>query len=125
MKYIKEFRTSKMCHKCVWDSKTEMINEPLLDKRNVKFHGQLEQYSFDTVLKLTESFLNTFKMVNIYDFTIKTRKQRKKELKDKIFMETILNKEDKFCSNFELKLKKNKQHNEYRTTLLKKNTKCF
>ena len=35
-------------------------------------------------------------------------------------MDTILNKEDKFCSNFEFKFKKNKQHNEYKTTLLKK-----
>ena len=31
----------------------------------------------------------------------KTNKQRKREQKEKISMETILNKEDKFCSNFE------------------------
>ena len=59
-------------------------------------------------------------MVNIYDSSKKTRKQRKRELKEKIFVETTLNKEDEFCNDTELKFKKNKQHNEYRTTLLKK-----
>ena len=33
-------------------------------------------------------------------------------------METILNKEDKLCNDSELKFKKDKQHNEYRTALL-------
>ena len=54
LKHIKEFRTSKMCHKCAWDPKTEKMNEPLLGKQNVKFHGQLEQYPFDSVLKSME-----------------------------------------------------------------------
>ena len=34
MKYIKEFQTSKMWHKCAWDPKTEKMNEPLLNKHN-------------------------------------------------------------------------------------------
>ena len=34
MKYIKEFRTGKMCHKCAWNPKTEKMNEPLLGKQN-------------------------------------------------------------------------------------------
>ncbi len=49
MKYIKEFRTSKMCHKCAWDPKTEKMNEALFEKRNALFHGQLEQFQYDEV----------------------------------------------------------------------------
>ena len=45
MKYIKEFRTSEMCHKCAWDPITEKMNEPLLDKRKKfqfeKFENQV------------------------------------------------------------------------------------
>ena len=44
MKYIKEFRTSKMCHKCA-----EKMNGPLLKKSNVKFYGQLEQFKYEKV----------------------------------------------------------------------------
>ena len=47
MKYIKEFRTSKMCHKCARDPKTEKINKPLLTNNNVTFIGQLEQFPFE------------------------------------------------------------------------------
>ena len=63
-----------MKYKCAWDPKTEKMNGPLLDKQNVKFHGQLEQYPFDSVLKSTEPPLNTFKMVNIYDSSKKNKK---------------------------------------------------
>ena len=55
--------------------------------------------------------LNYFKMVN-------NRKQLKREQQEKLLLETILNKEDEFCNDSELKFKKNK-HNEYRTALLK------
>ena len=128
MKYIKEFRTSKMCHKCAWDPKTEKMNEPLLEKSNVKFYGQLERFQYEKVEnhayvdnKLPkEPNLNTFKMINIYDSTKKTKKQLKREQRDKILVESILNKDNVSCSDSELKFKKNKQHNEYRTDLLKK-----
>ena len=52
MKYIKEFRTSKMCSKCAWDPKTEKMNELLLNKPNAQFHGQLEQFQYMKKFKM-------------------------------------------------------------------------
>ena len=74
MKYIKEFQTSKMCHKCAWDPKTEKMNEALFEIQNAFFHGQLEQFQYDEVKKdfidhskTKAPNLKCFKMVNIYD----------------------------------------------------------
>ena len=117
LKYVKEFRTSKMCHKCAWDPKTEKMNEALFEKRNSFFHGQLEQFQYDEVKNVIDN-LKSFKMANIYDSTKTAKKQLKSLRKEKRLVETILNKEDEFCNDSELKFKKNKQHNEYRTNLL-------
>ena len=58
--------------------------------------------------------LNTFIMVNIYDCSIKSRKQLIRGGKEKIIME-ILNKGNEMCNDSELMFKEN----EYRTALLK------
>ena len=101
------------------------MNEALFEKRNAFFHGQLEQFQYDEVKndvidnsKTKAPNLKSFKMVNIYDSTKTAKKQLKSLRKEKRLVETILNKEDEFCNDSELKFKKNKQHNEYRTNLL-------
>ena len=50
----------------------------------------------------------------------KLKKQLIREQRDKILVETILNKDNESCSDPELKFKKNKQHNDCRSCLLKK-----
>ena len=54
----------------------------------------------------------------------KLKKQRKREQKEKLLVESILNKDNESCSDSDFKFKKNKQHNEYRTDILI-NTKYF
>ena len=83
MKYIKEFRTSKMCHKCAWDPKTEKINDTLLEKRNMKFsrfqYEKVENHAYVDNKPPKELNLNTFKMVrNINNSTKKTKKTAQK-----------------------------------------------
>ena len=89
------------------------------------FYGQLEQFPFERHEHQVIDFqpkapnLNTFKMFNIFDCSIKSKKQLIKDGKEKILVETVHNKKDEMCNDSELMFKKNKEHNEYRTDLFK------
>ena len=68
---------------------TEKMNEPLLEKSNVKLYVQLKRFQYqkgenhvyeDNKLPKVLN-LNTFKMVNIYDSPKKTKKTAEKRTK--------------------------------------------